>query len=84
MVESEKGTRKVEFGPSVLIDRAREKLRDALTMLGVAAGGDVDDGAVTDAGILVVQAGEMLEDAFRMRVDERATVRLGEEGESDG
>ena len=84
MVESEKGTREVEFSPGALIDRAREKLRDALTMLGVAPGGEVDDGAVTDAGILVVRAGEMLEDAFRMRVDERTTVRLEAEGKDDG
>lgn len=84
MSEDEGEAGEVAFGPGVLIERAREKLRDALTMLGDAAGDDVEDGAVTDAGVSVIGAGEMLEDAFRMRVDEQASVHKEPEGESDG
>ncbi|MGH1348937.1 MAG: hypothetical protein ACRBN8_45815 [Nannocystales bacterium] len=84
MVESETRTGEVEFGPGVLVERAREKLRDALAMLGDEPGVEVDDGSVTDAGVLSMRAGEMLEDAFRMRVDERTTVRQEEKGEADG
>lgn len=80
---SKTGTGEVAFGPGTLVERARELVRDALTMLGEGPGATVEDEVVTDAGVLLLRAGEMLEDAYRIRIDERVTVEAGERGDGE-
>lgn len=56
----------------LLLECVRDKPCNTLTILGRASDGDVDDEELASARVIAKQVGEMLEEALRLRVDERA------------